>query len=69
MNGERVREPIDYAAEFGLRQPDLWLAHGAKGRDLRVNSDIPGWLATVPALVGNVGRAAVARAVEVARSR
>jgi UDP-N-acetylglucosamine 2-epimerase (non-hydrolysing) len=33
--------------EFGLRAPDFWLARGARGRDLRVNGDIPGWLGTV----------------------
>ncbi len=30
-----------------LPQPDVWLGHGSGGRDLRSNSDIPGWLARV----------------------
>ena len=33
--------------QFGLRQPDLWFAHGRHGRDLATNRDIPGWLTTV----------------------
>lgn len=32
---------------FGLAQPDIWLARGARGRDLRANRDIPMWLAHV----------------------
>jgi UDP-N-acetylglucosamine 2-epimerase (non-hydrolysing) len=31
----------------GLQPVDLWFARGAKGRDLRTNSDIPGWALTV----------------------
>jgi UDP-N-acetylglucosamine 2-epimerase (non-hydrolysing) len=38
-------EPL--LGEFGLTQPDIWLARGARGRDLESNRDIPGWLATV----------------------
>jgi UDP-N-acetylglucosamine 2-epimerase (non-hydrolysing) len=45
--GQQVQQIPLFLDQFGLRRPDLWLAHGAKGRDLRVNSDIPGWLATV----------------------
>jgi UDP-N-acetylglucosamine 2-epimerase (non-hydrolysing) len=45
--GQQVQQIPGFLHQFGLRQPDLWLARGAKGRDLRVNSDIPGWLATV----------------------
>jgi UDP-N-acetylglucosamine 2-epimerase (non-hydrolysing) len=45
--GQQVQQIPAFLEQFGLRQPDLWLARGAKGRDLRVNSDIPGWLATV----------------------
>ena len=54
--GHRVSVRDDRAAgaadpgfleQFGLRQPDLWLARGARGRDLRVTSDIPRWVATV----------------------
>jgi UDP-N-acetylglucosamine 2-epimerase (non-hydrolysing) len=45
--GQQVEQIPGFLEQFGLREPDLWLARGAKGRDLRVNSDIPGWLATV----------------------
>jgi UDP-N-acetylglucosamine 2-epimerase (non-hydrolysing) len=45
--GQQVEQIPSFLEQFGLRQPDLWLARGAKGRDLRVNSDIPGWLAQV----------------------
>jgi UDP-N-acetylglucosamine 2-epimerase (non-hydrolysing) len=45
--GQQVQQIPSFLEQFGLRQPDLWLARGAKGRDLRVNSDIPGWLAKV----------------------
>jgi UDP-N-acetylglucosamine 2-epimerase (non-hydrolysing) len=33
--------------QFGLPEPDLWLGRGSRGRDLRRNRDVPGWLATV----------------------
>jgi UDP-N-acetylglucosamine 2-epimerase (non-hydrolysing) len=45
--GQQVQQIPGFLEQFGLRQPDLWLARGARGRDLRVNSDIPGWLARV----------------------
>jgi UDP-N-acetylglucosamine 2-epimerase (non-hydrolysing) len=45
--GQQVEQIPSFLEQFGLRQPDLWLARGARGRDLRVNSDIPGWLARV----------------------
>jgi len=45
--GQQVQQIPSFLEQFGLRQPDLWLARGANGRDLRVNSDIPGWLARV----------------------
>ena len=45
--GQQVQQIPSFLEQFGLRQPDIWLARGAKNRDLRVNSDIPGWLATV----------------------
>jgi UDP-N-acetylglucosamine 2-epimerase (non-hydrolysing) len=45
--GQQVQQIPSFLEQFGLRQPDVWLARGAHGRDLRVNSDIPGWLATV----------------------
>jgi UDP-N-acetylglucosamine 2-epimerase (non-hydrolysing) len=45
--GQQVQQIPGFLEQFGLRQPDVWLAHGRKGRDLRVNSDIPGWFANV----------------------
>jgi UDP-N-acetylglucosamine 2-epimerase (non-hydrolysing) len=45
--GQQVQQIPGFLEQFGLRQPDLWLARGARGRDLRVNSDIPGWVARV----------------------
>jgi UDP-N-acetylglucosamine 2-epimerase (non-hydrolysing) len=45
--GQQVQQIPSFLEQFGLRQPDVWLARGAKGRDLRVNSDIPGWAAGV----------------------
>ena len=44
---QQVEQIPSFLEQFGLRQPDLWLARGAGGRDLRVNSDIPGWVARV----------------------
>ena len=45
--GQQVQQIPGFLEQFGLRQPDVWLARGAGGRDLRVNSDIPGWVARV----------------------
>jgi len=45
--GQQVQQIPSFLEQFGLRQPDLWLARGAGGRDLRTNGDIPGWAATV----------------------
>ena len=45
--GQQVQQIPGFLEQFGLRQPDLWLARGAGGRDLAVNSDIPGWAARV----------------------
>jgi UDP-N-acetylglucosamine 2-epimerase (non-hydrolysing) len=45
--GQQVEQIPGFLEQLGLRQPDLWLARGAHGRDLRVNADIPGWLARV----------------------
>jgi UDP-N-acetylglucosamine 2-epimerase (non-hydrolysing) len=45
--GQQVEQIPAFMDQLGLRQPDLWLGRGAGGRDLRVNRDIPGWLATV----------------------
>jgi UDP-N-acetylglucosamine 2-epimerase (non-hydrolysing) len=45
--GQQVQQIPSFLEQFGLRQPDVWLARGARGRDLCVNSDIPGWFARV----------------------
>jgi UDP-N-acetylglucosamine 2-epimerase (non-hydrolysing) len=45
--GQQVQQIPGFLEQFGLRQPDLWLARGAGGQDLRVNSDIPGWVTRV----------------------
>jgi UDP-N-acetylglucosamine 2-epimerase (non-hydrolysing) len=45
--GQQVQQIPGFLEQFGLRQPDLWLARGSRGRDLRVRSDIPGWVARV----------------------
>jgi UDP-N-acetylglucosamine 2-epimerase (non-hydrolysing) len=45
--GQQVQQIPEFLEQFGLRQPDLWLARGAGGRDLRTKSDIPGWATTV----------------------
>jgi UDP-N-acetylglucosamine 2-epimerase (non-hydrolysing) len=45
--GQQVEQIPSFLEQFGLRQPELWFARGAGGRDLRVNRDIPGWLAAV----------------------
>ena len=45
--GQQVQQIPVFLRQFGLRQPDLWLAQGVRGRDLRTNGDIPGWLSTV----------------------
>jgi UDP-N-acetylglucosamine 2-epimerase (non-hydrolysing) len=45
--GQQVEQIPGFLEQFGLGQPDVWLARGARGRDLRVNADIPGWLTRV----------------------
>ena len=45
--GQQVEQIPAFLAQFGIRQPDVWLARGVDGHDLRVNADVPGWLATV----------------------
>jgi UDP-N-acetylglucosamine 2-epimerase (non-hydrolysing) len=45
--GQQVQQIPAFLEQFGLRQPDVWLARGARGRDLSRNSDIPGWVARV----------------------
>ena len=45
--GQQVEQIPSFLEQFGLRQPDVWLGRGARGRDLRVNGDIPGWFGSV----------------------
>ena len=45
--GQQVEQIPSFLEQFELRQPDLWFGRGAGGRDLRVSSDIPGWVAQV----------------------
>ena len=45
--GQQVQQIPSFLEQFGLRQPDVWLARGAGGRDLSVTSDIPGWATRV----------------------
>ena len=42
--------------ELDLPHPAVWLGNGARGRDLRTNSDVPGWLATVVTRFARNGR-------------
>jgi len=44
--GQQVQQIPSFLEQFGLRQPDVWLARGSDGRDLRTNRDIPGWIGT-----------------------
>jgi UDP-N-acetylglucosamine 2-epimerase (non-hydrolysing) len=45
--GQQVQQIPAFLDQFGLRQPDVWLARGSGGRDLQSNSDIPRWLSRV----------------------
>jgi UDP-N-acetylglucosamine 2-epimerase (non-hydrolysing) len=45
--GQQVQQIPSFLEQFGLQQPDLWLARGSRGHDLRVNADIPGWAVRV----------------------
>ncbi|MGZ4400105.1 MAG: UDP-N-acetylglucosamine 2-epimerase [Gaiellaceae bacterium] len=45
--GQQVQQIPGFLRQFGLDAPDLWLARGAQGRDLRSNGDIPRWLRDV----------------------
>ena len=45
--GQQVQQIPSFLEQLGLRQPDVWLARGARDRDLSVNSDIPRWFARV----------------------
>ena len=52
--GQQVEQIPRVLRQFGLRQPDIWLARGNDGRDLRSNSDIPGWFLHVARSVARV---------------
>jgi UDP-N-acetylglucosamine 2-epimerase (non-hydrolysing) len=45
--GQQVTQLPSLLALAGLQPVDVWLGHGSGGRDLRANSDIPGWAAGV----------------------
>ncbi len=45
--GQHVVEIPKQLDQLGLPQPDLWLARGARGRDLERNADVPRWLLDV----------------------
>ncbi len=45
--GQQAEQIPGFARQLGLRQPDVWLARGAGGRDLRLNRNIPVWLVSV----------------------
>jgi UDP-N-acetylglucosamine 2-epimerase (non-hydrolysing) len=45
--GQQVEQIPSFLHQFGLRRPDVWLGRGARGRDLAVLRDIPGWLGSV----------------------
>ena len=47
--GQQVSQIPVFLDAFELPPPDLWLARGAGGRDLRSSRDIPAWAATVTA--------------------
>lgn len=47
--GQQVEQIPDLLDSLGLPQPDLWFAHGSRGRDLRKNSDVPPWAARTAA--------------------
>jgi UDP-N-acetylglucosamine 2-epimerase (non-hydrolysing) len=44
---QQVEQIPPLLQQLELPAPDLWLGHGARGHDLRTNSDVPRWLATV----------------------
>lgn len=45
--GQQVLQIPPLLAGFALPEPDLWLARGFGGRDLRANRDIPRWASEV----------------------
>src|SRR5207253_432579 len=42
---QQVAQIPGLLAELGLRQPDVYFAHGHGGKELHTNRDIPPWLA------------------------
>jgi UDP-N-acetylglucosamine 2-epimerase (non-hydrolysing) len=44
---QQVEQIPPFLDLVGLPAPDVWLARGSGGRDLRASRDIPGWLAHV----------------------
>lgn len=45
--GQQSEQIPTLLESFALPQPDLWLAHGARGHDLRTNREVPGWAGSV----------------------
>ena len=54
--GQQVEQIPALLRELELPEPDFWLGRGSRGRDLRTNGDVPGWLATVLARFARHGR-------------
>jgi UDP-N-acetylglucosamine 2-epimerase (non-hydrolysing) len=44
---QQVEQIPAFLEQFGLPEPDVWLASGSGGRDLRAARDVPGWLTRV----------------------
>jgi UDP-N-acetylglucosamine 2-epimerase (non-hydrolysing) len=53
---QQVEQIPHLLEELGLAGPDVWLGDGARGRDLRTNSDVPGWFSTVVSRFARKGR-------------
>jgi len=53
---QQVEQIPSLLEQLGLPEPHVWLGRGARGRDLRTNSDVPGWLATVLTRFARNGR-------------
>ena len=47
--GQQAAQIPPLLDSFNLPQPDVWLARGAGGKDLRKNSEVPAWAARVVA--------------------
>jgi UDP-N-acetylglucosamine 2-epimerase (non-hydrolysing) len=65
---QQVEQLPPLLEQLGLAQPDLWLGHGARGRDLRTTRDVPGWLTTVLTRFARNGRR-LARDLRAGRGR